>query len=127
MAKIEVEAFTCDRCGHVWSPRNKSAEPRVCPKCKSPYWNTPRKRVTYAPGKTRLSALREAGLKAAAPAPSPAQDEEDSFWHPKTFEELAKEQGVHPVQNWEDLVGGWPEDADFEEFMEAIRHARRGD
>ena len=27
------------RCGHEWFPRQKEEEPRVCPKCKSPYWN----------------------------------------------------------------------------------------
>jgi hypothetical protein len=29
---------------HEWLPRDKDQEPRVCPKCKNPYWNTPRKR-----------------------------------------------------------------------------------
>ena len=34
----------CDRCGHEWVPRDSpESEPRVCPKCKSPYWNKPRK------------------------------------------------------------------------------------
>ena len=43
MAKIEVPGFKCERCGHIWRPRNETDEPRVCPKCKSPYWNKPRK------------------------------------------------------------------------------------
>jgi hypothetical protein len=51
MGRIEVQAFKCDRCGHVWLPKellNKLEEldkhfPKVCPSCKSPYWNTPRK------------------------------------------------------------------------------------
>lgn len=44
MAKIKVsrDGYSCERCGHIWVPRKKG-EPRVCPKCKSPYWNTPRK------------------------------------------------------------------------------------
>lgn len=49
MARVTVEAFRCERCEHVWVPRSKDAkdeEPRVCPKCKSPYWNTPRQRKT---------------------------------------------------------------------------------
>ena len=33
--------FTCGRCFHSWQPRRPGA-PRVCPKCKSPYWNKPR-------------------------------------------------------------------------------------
>ncbi len=45
MAKIKltVQGFKCDRCGHEWVPRKEDEEPRVCPKCKSPYWNVPRK------------------------------------------------------------------------------------
>ena len=30
--------------GYKWVPRETTIEePKVCPKCKSPYWNTPRK------------------------------------------------------------------------------------
>ena len=37
-------AYRC-RCGHEWLPKSlKAAErPRVCPKCKSPNWDRPRK------------------------------------------------------------------------------------
>lgn len=44
MARIKADAYKCERCGHVWLPRNVDKEPRVCPKCKSPYWNTPKKK-----------------------------------------------------------------------------------
>lgn len=39
---IELE---CLRCGHKWRPRN-DVPPTVCPnpKCKSPYWNKPRRK-----------------------------------------------------------------------------------
>ena len=45
MAKvpITVMGFSCDRCGHEWIPRDANGEPTVCPKCKSPYWNRPKK------------------------------------------------------------------------------------
>ena len=39
----------CPRCGHEWQtitgdePPTRSSLSRVCPKCKSPYWNRPRK------------------------------------------------------------------------------------
>ena len=38
---LELE---CLRCGHKWRPRQDKL-PLVCPnlKCKSPYWNIPRK------------------------------------------------------------------------------------
>lgn len=40
--KLEVWGYRCERCDHEWVPRSDN-EPRVCPRCKSPYWNTPRK------------------------------------------------------------------------------------
>ena len=43
MAKVQVWAWKCERCEHIWVPREVEVEPRVCPKCKSPYWNRPRK------------------------------------------------------------------------------------
>lgn len=45
MAKIKmtVLGYRCERCSHEWVPRDAEQEPRVCPKCKSPYWNRPRK------------------------------------------------------------------------------------
>ena len=45
MAKIEikVKGYRCERCGHEWTPRGLK-EPKVCPKCKSPYWNVPKKK-----------------------------------------------------------------------------------
>jgi predicted Zn-ribbon and HTH transcriptional regulator len=36
-----IQAHKCLRCGHVWIPRKKE-KPRVCPKCKSPYWDKPK-------------------------------------------------------------------------------------
>jgi hypothetical protein len=42
MAQKQVMAWVCERCEHWWVPRDVSREPKVCPKCKSPYWNTPR-------------------------------------------------------------------------------------
>lgn len=44
MGKIKIEGYICERCKHKWVPRNSNEEPMVCPKCKSPYWNRPRKR-----------------------------------------------------------------------------------
>lgn len=43
MALVEIRGFMCERCLHKWIAReNSSHTPIVCPKCKSPYWNTPR-------------------------------------------------------------------------------------
>ena len=40
--KFEI-MFKCKRCGHEWTPRN-SNPPKVCPKCKSPYWDRERRK-----------------------------------------------------------------------------------
>jgi len=44
MPKIKIEGFLCNRCNHQWVPRDTTAKPMVCPKCKSPYWDTPKKK-----------------------------------------------------------------------------------
>lgn len=49
--KITMTGFKCERCNHEWVPRNKE-EPSVCPKCKSPYWNKPRRRKIKNNNKT---------------------------------------------------------------------------
>ena len=43
MAKVKllIEGYKCERCGHEWIPRMKE-NPRVCPKCHSPYWDVQR-------------------------------------------------------------------------------------
>jgi hypothetical protein len=62
---ITVMGFKCDRCGHEWIPRTAAdEEPRVCPKCHSPWWNEPgkRARMSYEDFKTKVAdALRQAG------------------------------------------------------------------
>lgn len=40
--RITMDGWRCSRCGHEWVPRNE-APPRVCPKCKSPYWDRERR------------------------------------------------------------------------------------
>ena len=48
MAYVDIEGYVCDRCGYRWAPRNGTGrrdknDPKVCAKCKSPYWNKARK------------------------------------------------------------------------------------
>ena len=42
---IKVTKCICERCGYMWNPKDKENLPTVCAskKCKSPYWNIPRK------------------------------------------------------------------------------------
>jgi hypothetical protein len=42
------------------------------------------------------------------------------FWRRHSLEELARQQGVRPVERLEDLVGGWPEDEIDDGFEEAL-------
>ena len=49
MAIVTVQAYECERCHYRWTPRDTpvsnhiTGQPKVCPKCKSPLWNKPRK------------------------------------------------------------------------------------
>ncbi len=35
---ILIKGNRCYRCGHEWTQREED-KPRICPKCKSPYWD----------------------------------------------------------------------------------------
>jgi hypothetical protein len=48
-----------------------------------------------------------------------------SFWKGKTFEELAKEQGIKPIKDVNLLKGHWPENADFDSFFETAVNSRK--
>lgn len=39
--EITIVTLSCKRCGHKWSPRGSTV--RICPKCKSAYWDKERK------------------------------------------------------------------------------------
>lgn len=40
----ELTEAVCTRCGHTWRPRTPLTVriPKVCPRCKSPYWDRER-------------------------------------------------------------------------------------
>lgn len=40
---MTIPTLKCLRCGYTWIPRTE--EPRNCPRCHSPYWNEPRKKI----------------------------------------------------------------------------------
>lgn len=60
---ITVMGYRCERCEHEWIPRDFDSEPKVCPRCKSPYWNRPRKaKMTYEHFRDSVKAtLQSAG------------------------------------------------------------------
>ena len=40
-----LEGYKCERCSHEWVPRSKTDDtPIICPRCKSPYWDRPKKK-----------------------------------------------------------------------------------
>lgn len=42
MGMVWLKGCRCGRCGHEWLPRDEGA-PKACARCKSPYWDKPRK------------------------------------------------------------------------------------
>jgi hypothetical protein len=40
--KLQVWGYRCERCGHEWVPRGDEP-PRICPSCKSPYFDRMRR------------------------------------------------------------------------------------
>jgi predicted Zn-ribbon and HTH transcriptional regulator len=53
MSKVQLTiwGWHCERCGHEWVPRKEDEHPRVCPKCKSPYWDKPKQNDKKTKGK----------------------------------------------------------------------------
>ena len=41
MKKAKINNLKCQRCGYKWAPR--IIEVRICPRCKSPYWDIKKK------------------------------------------------------------------------------------
>lgn len=47
------------------------------------------------------------------------------FWKGADVRVLAEQQGVQPVDDFEALLGGWPEDESVDDFIVAVRRCRR--
>lgn len=54
---VTILSLRCTRCGHNWIPR--TANPKECPACKSPYWNRPRQRKARRRPASRLPKGRK--------------------------------------------------------------------
>ena len=39
---VYIVGNRCYRCSYEWRSNNMNKLPRVCPKCKSPYWDRPK-------------------------------------------------------------------------------------
>jgi len=90
LSRVYVEAFKCDRCGHVWLPRDMSKSPSSCAKCKSGAWDAAKKESpSVLPGRNDSTpeGLELVPKKALKPEPNP----EVKPWQPEPrLGELAK-------------------------------------
>jgi len=64
-------------------------------------------------------------LPEGTPVRIEAERIDSEFWQNKSIEELAREQGVKPIQSLDDLAGDWPPEDSIDEFLAFIREARR--
>lgn len=48
MREVEIPELHCYRCGNTWTPRARVV--RICPRCKSRYWDEPRIRIPTGGG-----------------------------------------------------------------------------
>lgn len=80
MAEATLAGYRCERCGDEWRPRKSDEVPKVCPKCKSAYWKSPRKDAAEAPARTAYDkeARTEKKRVAIVPdEPTPAKETSD--------------------------------------------------
>ena len=56
--------------------------------------------------------------------PEEKEQPQDAFWQPKSFSELATEQGIDPCEDLDSLGMDWLDDAEFEAFLAAIHEGR---
>jgi hypothetical protein len=47
------------------------------------------------------------------------------FWRGASLDDLARQQGICPVEHLEDLLGGWPEDEVNDDFEIALERWRQ--
>jgi hypothetical protein len=60
----------------------------------------------------------------AIPRQKESNPEVNEFWGRSSFEELARQQGVRPVERLDQLLGGWPEDQIGDGFEDTLEHWR---
>jgi hypothetical protein len=65
LLRKNVNAFKCLRCNHIWIPKVDMKEleteikimPKTCPNCKSPYWDSKKKKTKD--GKEKKSGMKK--------------------------------------------------------------------
>jgi len=75
------------------------------------------------PPRERLHVVAQAlpELERDLPGVPPALD----FWCGIDVRILAERHGIRPVENWDALLGGWPDDEPIDDFITTLREWRR--
>jgi len=81
--------------------------------------------ATYEPITSRISSFYMRDLEPIESATGISEALNSPFWKSKSFDELATEQGVYPIDDLSVVSGGWPEDEDIEQFLASIRSVRQ--
>ncbi len=55
LIELKVMGHRCTRCLYEWVPRDVDRPPRICPKCKSAYWDRPRQREQVAIAEVKMA------------------------------------------------------------------------
>jgi hypothetical protein len=74
------------------------------------------------PPRDRLRVMVEALPDLEKVLPSALPDL--GFWEGADVQMLAESQGVRPVDDFDALLGGWPEDESVDDFVVAVRECR---
>jgi hypothetical protein len=70
------------------------------------------------------TGVRVEPLLAVERRESPSQEE---FWRNRTLDEVAAEQGVKPITDLDEALGGWPEDELDDGFEQAVASWREAE
>jgi hypothetical protein len=55
----------------------------------------------------------------------PATPASPAFWQGPDIHTLAERQGVQPIADFDNLLGGWPEDESIDDFLAALSNWRQ--
>lgn len=55
----------------------------------------------------------------------PATPASPAFWQSPNIQDLAERQGVKPIADFDNLLGGWPEDESIDDFLAALSDRRQ--
>jgi len=114
MPEITLLGYECTRCGHRWRPRLE-ARPLICPRCKSAYWDRPRR----APAVARTSS------RALSPAPQEAADRVKGTLIDRDHRQIAYELIARPIAEIEAFIAGVVDLASVDALADAERAHRR--